>query len=311
MKDILGLIRALNNSLSFPSQFVGAIALAFVCGGADASPAWVLCGVAIPCVLAIAEEAARRIGERRAIAGGAELCDVAIDPLAPDWHGTAQGMIDVFAHAIVESRNVRMRFLPCGGNPYRITVLPPKRNSVKPRLLVARIERGKDPTGQSIRQASATTSSADSKNAIEIPAISVRIPMPIEIVDSMETIWISPIGKRIRLLRCPPEVLRLERAIAISVASIAAIIALCGFFRIAILVALCLALRFSTRQRSWIAPHVLWISILAIATILCHDFAPSFFGDPLRVAFYAYILPIALWRGYKRFSPLKAKGKAQ
>ena len=270
------------------AQLMGAIALAFLLGGADASPAWTLCGAAIPCALAIAAETARRIRERRAVADGAGICDVAIDPLAPDWRGTAQGIIDVFSHAIVESRDVRMRFLPCGGIPYRVAVLPAKRGSVKPRLAVSPV--GSDPP----------------RAAIEIPAISVRIPMPIEVVDSMESIWISPVGRRVRLLRCPPGAIRLGEAVCALVAATAVILSACGFFRAAILVALCLVLKRGVESRHGVAPNILWVSALVIATMLFHDVAPAFFGDPLRVAFYAYILPNALWRTARRIARRKA-----
>lgn len=267
-----------DKSAAFVAQMAGGIAVAFALGGAGATPAWALCGAAIPCALALAAEAARRLGERRAIAAGAGLCDVSIDPLAPDWRGTAQGVIGVFSRALVESRDVRIRFLPCGGDPYRITVMPPRRNSSRPRLSIAPCARN------------------STDDAVEIPAISVRIPLPVEIAGTMETVWVSPVGGRIRLQRCPPEVSRLERMATAIAAACTAGIASFGFFRAALLAASCIALKLAVERRNWVAMHVVWLSALTIAAMLFHDAAPAFFGDPLRVAFYAYMAPLALWR---------------
>ena len=290
------------------AQLAGAIAATYALCGADARPAWLLSAAAIPCALEAVARLARAARERRAFSdeslpgkslpGKSLNCDIAPDPLAPDWGAVADGVAAAMSRSISESRPVRLRLFPCGSTPYAVTILPPKRGSDRPRLSVAPVA-----AATSCDAAAGERANAGGGATREIAHASVRIPLPIEVSDAMETAWVSPCGGRARIDSEPrAAVLPLPFEYWFVVAAVGALAAT-GHFRAALLALACAAIRAVAGMRPAASVHVAWIAGLLIARAVLLDAAPVFFGDPLRLLIYAYILPaaaIAAWRRCRR-----------
>ena len=275
------------------AQLAGAIAATYALCGADARPAWLLSAAAIPCALEAVARLARAARERRAfsdesLSGKSLNCDIAPDPLAPDWGAVADGVVAAMSRSISESRPVRLRLFPCGSTPYAVTILPPKRGSDRPRLSVVPVA-----AATSCDAAAGERANAGGGATREIAHASVRIPLPIEVSDAMATAWVSPCGGRARIdseprATVPPIPFEYWLVVAVACA-----LAATGHFRAALLALACAAIRAVAVMRPGASVHIAWIAGLLIARAVLLDVAPIFFGDPLRLLIYAYVLPAA------------------
>ena len=222
----------------------------------------------------------RALADRRAMRFGALACDIAPDPLSPDFAMVGRGMVEAMSRSIVESRPTRIRFLPCGFIPYQVSILPPKRSSCRPRLSVGNEEPVPDYP-------------APPAFSSEIPFVSVRIKMPVVVEDRAETVWVEPAGKgRVGLRSRPAGFLAPDHAAIGAAVAVAAAFAASGHFRGAMLALVSAALQWlvASVPSAWM--HVSWLSAIAIACIALRDPFPSISRDPVRILLYAYVLPL-------------------